>query len=77
MAKERIVDGRAVDEDGYFVPNKIIVYLREHTKRGFATDLDTIWALYEKGMFTLDEMKEFYRLLGYEVSGYEELFEGR
>ena len=41
---------------------------------GNSTDLNQIWKMVNSGLFTYEELKEFYKLIGYSVNGYEEIF---
>jgi hypothetical protein len=52
-----------------FKPNMVIRYLK--TK----ISLNDLWGLYNEGFFSEEEMKEFYQLIGYPISGYEEIFD--
>ena len=54
-----------------FVPNKIVIFLLEMTKE---VDLNKLWSLTNKGVFSVDELKEFYQLIGYSEGGYCDLF---
>lgn len=40
-------------------------------------DLNLIWCAYDSGAFSLEEMLEFYRLIGYSLDGFEEVWEQR
>jgi len=53
-----------------FRPNRIVCLLKETGQ----FDLNMLWRLYESGLFTEEEMREFYQLIGYSVSGYYEIF---
>jgi len=57
-------------KNGYYVANKVIVYLKETS----SADMNLLWSLCNKDLFTLDDLKEFYQLIGYSVEGYKELF---
>lgn len=63
------------DEDGTFRyrPNRVIKFLYQ-TK---GCDLNTVWAAYTNGAFSLEEMMEFYRLIGYTLEGFEEIWHHR
>lgn len=37
-------------------------------------DLNQVWTTYKAGAFTLSDMMEFYRLIGYSLEGFEEIF---
>lgn len=55
-----------------FVPNKIVAFLFEYNKD--LINLDKIGRLVNRGIFSEEEMEEFYQLLGYPIHGYEEIF---
>jgi hypothetical protein len=38
-------------------------------------DLNTLWEMYHNEMFTPGEMKEFYKIIGYSINGFAEIFE--
>jgi hypothetical protein len=38
---------------------------------------DQIWTTYEAGAFSLEDMMEFYRLIGYSLVGFEEIWHER
>lgn len=40
-------------------------------------DLNQIWIKFHKGAYSMDEMMQFYRELGYSLSGYIEVWSGR
>ena len=67
-----------IDEQGTerFKPNKVVEYVLLRGTRDGA-DLNTLWIMFDKGFFTLEEMKEFYQLINYSVSGYEDIFDGK
>lgn len=51
--------------------NKIVRYLLDtHT----TVDLNLIVKLHQSDFFTKEDIKEFYQLIGYSVSGYEDIF---
>lgn len=56
-----------------FFPNRIVrVLLDAATARG-AMDLNRIKAMADNSEFTEADLNEFYQLIGYSVSGYQEL----
>ncbi|MCK4976155.1 MAG: hypothetical protein KAS36_04440 [Anaerolineales bacterium] len=63
-----------IDEFGTekFEPNMIVIYLLEHCDH---VDLNRIWNLYGRGLFSSADLKDFYQMINYTVGGYEELFE--
>lgn len=64
------------DEDGTkrYKPNKVVSVL--YDSRG-KFDLNDIWVMYGNGLFSKEDMQEFYQLIGYSVGGYEEIWESR
>ena len=52
--------------------NKIVRFLLEMSD---TVDLNKIWRLTEEGLFDDNELREFYKMIGYTKGGYEELFE--
>lgn len=56
-----------------FEPNRIVRLLLDTGK----INLNEIWVMYGNDLFTIDELKEFYQLIGYTVSGYDEIFGGK
>jgi hypothetical protein len=56
-----------------FVPNSVVRDLLDFGKEGRPLDLNAIWVRYCAGKYTMQEMREFYQLINYSVSGYEEI----
>jgi len=52
--------------------NKIVRFLLEMCD---SVDLNKIWRLTETGLFTEEELIEFYKMIGYSKEGMSELFE--
>ena len=66
-----------VDEQGTlrFMRNKIVDNLVGQWKTlDDVIDLNTIWVDFQESKYTLDEMMELYRLIGYSVFGFWEVF---
>jgi hypothetical protein len=63
------------DKDGIirFQENPIVSVLKDFCQTGQKIDLNGIWALGDRGMVSRDDLAHFYQLIGYSVSGYEEL----
>ena len=40
-------------------------------------NLDQIWTTFETGAFSIEDMMEFYRLIGYRLEGFEEIWHRR
>ena len=66
-----------IEEDGQrkFEGNRIVKHLLSVAKSGNKADLNLIWEMYSDGLFTRNELKELYQLMGFPISGYLELFE--
>lgn len=62
-----------IDEQGIkrFKANKIVVLLRETNEK---IDMNTIVRLDAEGLFNEGDIQEFYQLIGYSESGYEDIF---
>ena len=58
-----------------FPENRIIRDLLDTARNGLKLDLNEIVIRASKGIYCKEEMHEFYRLLGYSVHGFEEIFE--
>ena len=67
--RETYIDDHGVKR---FKPNRVVRYLLD-THKG--TDLNDIWRMFHGGLFTAEEMKEFYQMINYSVCGYEEVFD--
>lgn len=72
MRNRKIVE---VDGKKRFEGNRIVRHIFEVAKSGNRIDLNLIWSMYNSGMFSRKELKEFYQLIGYTVDGFQELFE--
>ena len=64
-----------IDEHGTkrFVPNPVVRDLLDAARDGHKRDLNDIWIDYCNGRYTKAEMREFYQLINYSISGYEEI----
>ena len=52
--------------------NRVVRYLLITS----TADLNQLWEMYElNDLFSLEEMKEFYKLIGYSKSGFNEIFD--
>jgi uncharacterized protein YqfA (UPF0365 family) len=56
-----------------FVPNRVVRDLLDAAKAGRQLDLNAIWADYCDGRYAKAEMQEFYQLINYSISGYDEI----
>lgn len=56
-----------------FQENRIVSRLVDWAARA-GYDLNRIWLDYQQKSFTREEMRELYRLMGYSVCGFDELF---
>ena len=54
-----------------FQPNKVVRHLLDTSP----TDLNKLWVLFSSGVFTVEDMRQFYQLIGYSVDGFAEVFE--
>jgi len=57
-----------------FQQNRIVRALLDAASHGKKLDLNDIWGSAGQGAYCKDEMLEFYRLIGYTMSGYGEIF---
>jgi len=69
-----MVKGRSDDLVPAFRPNRIVEDLLDAASKGVKFDLNAIWGQAFKGAYCKEEMLEFYRLIGYTMSGYSEIF---
>ena len=54
-----------------FKRNRVAAYLLKVAP----VDMNQLWEMFGIDLFTLEEMKEFYQIIGYPTGGYEEIFE--
>lgn len=70
---------RKPDDDGHprpaFQTNRIVRDMMEAAREGKKYDLNDVWERAFNGGYCKEEMLEFYRLIGYTISGYGEIFE--
>lgn len=64
-----------VDKVQRFPANRIIRDLVDAARDGLKLDLNEIAIRAAKGMYSKEEMHELYRLIGYSVCGFSEVFE--
>jgi hypothetical protein len=57
-----------------FIENKAITSFIDAANDGIKRNLNDVWLDYYKGLYTKEEMRELYRLMGYSVCGYDEIF---
>jgi len=57
-----------------FPMNRVVRKVLEMARAGKQYDFDDIGADYSLDFFTKDEMHEFYRLIGYSVTAFSEIF---
>lgn len=60
-----------VDGKEKYKGNRIVRLLLEDGKY----DLNSIWSMYNIGIFDRDEMMELYKLIGYTINGFNGVFE--
>lgn len=56
-----------------FKKNAVVDFLLEQATAGIKCDLNQIWRLFGRGTFPIEDMEQFYQLIGYSVSGYGEM----
>jgi hypothetical protein len=56
-----------------FRANRVVRFLLDHAKQGEECNLNDLWAFAEAAEVYREEMQEFYRLIGYSLSGYGEI----
>jgi hypothetical protein len=56
-----------------FVGNPVVRDLVDEARAGRQFDMNAIWIRYCESKYTKQQMREFYQLMGYSVSGYEEI----
>jgi hypothetical protein len=63
------------DTDGRirFQENAIVRYLLDEATAGNKVDLNHIWRQYARTLFTIEDMEQFYQLIGYSVSAFAEI----
>ena len=59
-----------INKEKRFKPTRIVGFLLDTSKVG----LNELWQMHNRQIFTNDEMKEFYQLLGVSICCYEEVF---
>jgi hypothetical protein len=78
-AKENFKDRPVeLDDQGTlrFRSNRVVRYLLDEATEGRKCDMKHLWRLYSRlGTFTEAEMREFYQLIGYSQSGFDEVFD--
>lgn len=57
-----------------YIGNKVVAHLLHTATIRGAIDLPGLWATYNLGVFTADEMREFYQLLGVPLTAYQSVF---
>lgn len=57
-----------------FKQNRVVRHLLTTASGGRRCDLNDIARMAGDGLFSADEMLEFYRLLGYSVDGFQDVF---
>jgi len=55
--------------------NRVVDFLLMSATNNIKCDLNHLWRVFDTGAFTLDEMKEFYQLIGYSDGGFHEIFD--
>lgn len=57
-----------------FPANRVVTAMFDATTDR-SGDLNQLWIDQQEGRYTLGEMRELYRLIGYSIAGYAEIFE--
>ena len=68
--EDRIIE---VDGNLHYRPNTVVRWLLDFGN----VSLDQIWTTYGAGGFSLGDMMEFYRLMGYSLEGFEEIWHSK
>jgi len=60
-----------IDSQGVlrFKKNKIVDFLLDNG----GIDLNRLWRLWGSGLFPIEDMEQFYQLIGYSISGFNEM----
>lgn len=70
---------KTVVEDGVrrFKRNWAVSLMADAASRGRKFDLNDLWMIYDscKSKERLEQLKDFYRMLGYSVCGFHEIFD--
>ena len=56
-----------------FKGNKVVKFLLTRSSDKNDVDLNDLWQMYHDGLFSLDDMKVLYKLIGMSLCGYEEV----
>src|SRR5207249_4334861 len=67
-------DTRKVNRVERFVGNKVVAHVMHIATIRGAISLSQLWAEFNNGLFAVDEMKEFYQLLGVPLNTYAAVF---
>lgn len=62
-----------VDNVIRFKQNKVVDFLLEQASAGVKCDLNQLWRFYAHGVFPIEDMMQFYQLIGYSVGGFGEI----
>ena len=57
-----------------FKSNRVISVILDSASAGLKLDLNEIWIMAQNGCYSKEEMMELYRLIGYSVCGFSEVF---
>lgn len=69
-----VMDDREGHPNPQFQSNRIVRDVLDAASKGAIFDLNSIWRRAGNGDYCKEEMLEFYRLIGYSMSGYAEIF---
>jgi len=56
-----------------FKQNKVVDFLLECAREGKKFDLNALWILYHRKLFSIEDMVQLYQLIGYSVSGFGDI----
>jgi len=56
-----------------FKQNKVVDFLLGQASAGVKCDLNQIWILYHRKLFSIEDMVQLYQLIGYSVSGFGDI----
>ena len=57
-----------------FKANKVVLFLAVKAVTGVKCDMNDIWTAYGNKAFSRNDLREYYQLIGYSVSGFGDIF---
>jgi hypothetical protein len=73
--KTILIDGEDGQTVQRFRPNRIVRDLVDAAREGKKLDLNDLWIRAARGAYCKAEMHQLYRLIGYSICGFSEVFE--